>query len=75
MNARGSLPMTFVYFAYGSNMCEGRLKARVPSADLMAVVQLQAHALRWHKRSVDGSAKANALATGRDQDVVWGGTV
>ena len=64
--------MAFVYFAYGSNMCVARLRARTPSADCVATAQLPAHVLRWHKRSDDGSGKADALYTGHDRDVVWG---
>ena len=66
--------MAFVYFAYGSNMCEGWLKApdRAPSAAYVAVAHLQDHALRWHKRSKDGSGKADAWYTGYEHDVVWG---
>ena len=64
--------MAIVYFAYGSNLCTGRLRARTPSADPIATAELPAHTLKWHKRSTDGSAKANALDTGRDRDVVWG---
>ena len=66
--------MALVYFAYGSNMCESRLKSpnRAPSADCKAVAQLSAYALRWHKKSNDGSGKADAWHTGNNQDVIWG---
>lgn len=65
--------MNLYYFAYGSNMCTGRLRARVSSARPVFVAQLREHALRFHKRSQkDGSAKADAEYTGREIDVVWG---
>lgn len=59
-------------FAYGSNLCVERLRARVPDAAVLAVATLAGHALRWHKAGRDGSAKCDAVATGDDADVVWG---
>ncbi len=59
-------------FAYGSNLCEDRLRSRVPSAQSLAVASLPGYVLRFDKRSTDGSAKANAAYTGRAEDVVWG---
>ncbi|HKW19463.1 MAG TPA: gamma-glutamylcyclotransferase family protein, partial [Terriglobales bacterium] len=65
--------MKLYYFAYGSNMCTGRLRARVPSARPVFVTQLRCHTLKFQKRSQkDGSAKADAEHTGRESDVVWG---
>jgi hypothetical protein len=61
-----------LYFAYGSNMCTGRLQRRVPSAVVDRKAKLLGHSLRFHKRSVDGSAKGIALDTGNPQDAVWG---
>jgi cation transport regulator ChaC len=46
--------------------------ARVPSARFVGVGKLSGYALRFHKRSRDGSAKANALATEILTDQVWG---
>jgi gamma-glutamylcyclotransferase len=61
------------YFAYGSNMCAGRLRARVPSARSVFITQILRHTLKFHKRSQkDLSAKADAEYTGRENDVVWG---
>ena len=37
-----------LYFAYGSNMCAGRLVRRVPSAREVGVARLSNHALRFH---------------------------
>jgi len=59
-------------FAYGSNLCIERLRARTPSARVVAVATLGGHSLRWHKKSRDGSGKCDAYATGCDEDVVWG---
>ena len=65
--------MNLYYFAYGSNMCTGRLRARVSSARPLFVAQLRGHTLKFHKRSEkDRSAKADAECTGRETDVVWG---
>jgi gamma-glutamylcyclotransferase len=61
-----------LYFAYGSNMCTGRLRARVSSAEVVAVAQLFRHRFAYEKRSDDGSSKGNASETGQDTDFVWG---
>lgn len=60
------------YFAYGSNMLTHWLRCRVPSARPLGMATLQRHTLRWHKRSVDGSGKCNAVATGNEADAVLG---
>jgi gamma-glutamylcyclotransferase (GGCT)/AIG2-like uncharacterized protein YtfP len=60
-------------FAYGSNLCSARLRARVPSARPLGVARLRGHALRFHKRGWrDGSGKADAYATRSRGDRVWG---
>src|SRR3954469_2174360 len=61
-----------LYFAYGSNMCTGRLQGRVPSANPVRNARLGGHTFHFHKRSTDGSGKGNAFATGNNADVVWG---
>ena len=61
-----------LYFAYGSNMCAGRLRGRVPSAQFRFVAQLPNHTLRFHKRSTHGSGKRNAYCTGDTKDSIWG---
>lgn len=61
-----------LYFAYGSNMCTGRLRGRVPSASPLFRAQLVGHSFRFHKRSKDGSAKADAYKTNNLADTVWG---
>lgn len=60
------------YFAYGSNMCSARLRDRVPSARPLAIGKITGYRLVFHKRSRDGSSKANAYFTGRESDFVWG---
>lgn len=47
------------YFAYGSNMCSSRIKRRVPSCTFFDVGVLKGYALKFHKRSQDGSGKCN----------------
>lgn len=59
------------YFAYGSNMCSGRLGARI-SCTFVAIGKLIGHQLRFHKISKDGSAKCDAFRTGSDSDAMWG---
>jgi gamma-glutamylcyclotransferase len=56
-----------LYFAYGSNMCTGRLRApdRVPTAEFVRIARVPQHLLRFHKLSKkDCSAKADAYLTG-----------
>jgi AIG2-like family len=60
----------FVYFAYGSNMSTERLRERMPSCKPIGIATLPGHALRFHKRSVDKSAKCNAFASGNDDSVI-----
>lgn len=61
-----------ILFAYGSNMCTERLVRRTPSARPICVAHLDSHRLRFHKRSQDGSAKADASRTEDPSDRVWG---
>ena len=63
---------TFLNFAYGSNMSTGRLRKRVGSARPRGIGHLNGHALRWHKRSCDGSGKCDAETTGVNSYVIWG---
>ena len=60
------------YFAYGSNMYTPRLKTRVPSCKFYATGCIIGYVLRFHKKSVDGSAKCNAFYTGIRRDKVYG---
>ncbi len=60
-------------FGYGSNMCYGRIRFRVPHSECVAVARLAGYSFRFHKRSQkDGSAKADAFRTNSDNDAVWG---
>src|SRR5882672_11448732 len=61
-----------LYFAYGSNMCAGRLGGRVSSAVFVRIATLPKHSFRFHKRSTDRSAKGDAFETGDPSDSVWG---
>jgi gamma-glutamylcyclotransferase len=56
-----TMPPTFHYFAYGSNLLSARLKERTPSARVVAPAVLEGHALRWHKAGADGSGKCDVV--------------
>ena len=51
--------MTFLYFAYGSNMWMPRIKSRCPSATAVGPGRLTGWKAVYDKPSVDGSAKLN----------------
>lgn len=53
--------MGLFYFAYGSNLCVPRLRARAPGVAAVGPASLPGYALRWHKRSVDGSGKCSIV--------------
>ena len=55
------------YAAYGSNLHPIRLSGRVPSAKLLGKGVLERKALRFHKRSKDGSAKCNIVVDDTQQ--------
>ncbi|MCZ6521928.1 MAG: gamma-glutamylcyclotransferase [Bacteroidetes bacterium] len=59
-------------FCYGSNMCRERFEQRIPSSRYITSACLDSHQLKFHKKSIDGSAKADAYYTGRVEDKVWG---
>jgi gamma-glutamylcyclotransferase (GGCT)/AIG2-like uncharacterized protein YtfP len=61
---------TFLNFAYGSNMSSARLRARTPSARVVAIGELEGHSLRWHKRGEDGSGKCDAYPVASER--MWG---
>ena len=63
---------TMLYFAYGSNMESGRIKAanRCPHAEFVCVARLQGHRLAFTRKSKDGHGVADAVANGRH--VIWG---
>ena len=60
------------YFAYGSNLHPVRLLERVPSAQLVGVIELSQHRLAFHKKSQDGSSKCNLVHTDEESDGVYG---
>jgi gamma-glutamylcyclotransferase (GGCT)/AIG2-like uncharacterized protein YtfP len=62
--------MSVLYFAYGSNLKESRMRERVSSARMEAVAFLEHHRLACNKRGRDGSAKANLVRAPGDR--VWG---
>lgn len=63
---------TVCVFAYGSNMCVERIQARVPGATPIASGRVSHRKFVFHKRSIDGSAKADAVFTGLQTDHIWG---
>lgn len=53
-------------------MCTGRLRNRCPSSNPEFNAKLTYHKFNFHKKSTDGSAKADAEYTGNSEDIVWG---
>ena len=64
--------MTIPVFCYGSNLSVTRMRARAREARVAGVGRLAGHALRFHKRGRDGSAKADAFRTDAAEDFLWG---
>ena len=63
---------SILYFAYGSNLHPIRLRKRVHDVEFVGIAELHSHALRFHKRSIDESAKCDAFLTGVESDCVIG---
>lgn len=61
-----------LYFAYGSNLHPGWLRNRVASAEKLSTEYLNNWKLRFHKRSLDRSAKCNIVKTDSLDDLVHG---
>ena len=61
-----------LYFAYGSNMLEQRLKDRVASAEFLSNAWIHGYEVRFHKISIDDSGKADLVQTGNPEDIVHG---
>lgn len=61
-----------LYFAYGSNMLEQRLKERVKSAKFLSNAWIRGYEVRCRKKSIDGSGKADLVETGDLEDIVHG---
>lgn len=55
--------MTFLYFAYGSNMLTARLRARCPSARIAGTGNAVGSDLAFSKASKDGSGKATLITS------------
>lgn len=69
--------MTFLYFAYGSNMLPTRLLGRCPSARVVGTGVARAWSLAFSKASKDGSGKAtlvtapNSAVPGSFSRLIW----
>lgn len=66
------LTTPLIYWAYGSNMDTNRLTERTKGCKPLGRAKLVGYRLCFHKRSKDGSGKADAWATGRPDDMVIG---
>ncbi len=60
------------YFAYGSNLLLTKMREVVPSAAPTGVARLPGYSLKFHKESVDSSAKCDAYETRDERDVLYG---
>ncbi len=62
-----------LYLAYGSNMSSPRLFARIPGARTIGRARVPGYQLHFHKVGYgDDSGKCDALATGDQQDELYG---
>jgi gamma-glutamylcyclotransferase len=61
-----------LYFAYGSNLCLFRMRARALSAGIIGAATLSGYTLRWSKRGVDGSGKCTIAVSPREANAVHG---
>ena len=59
-------------FAYGSNLHKQRLRLRISTAVPVTVGCVCQRRFVFHKRSVDGSAKADATLVESSDERVWG---
>src|SRR6478735_7997739 len=61
-----------IYFAYGSNMCLGRLQERVSSAQFIEIAKIEGYCVEFHKRSdhsIFGSSGKATLLKNYDSEV------
>ena len=65
-------PRYELYFAYGSNMLEQRLKDRVGSAEFFSTAGIRGYEVRFRKISIDDSGKADLVQTGNPEHIVHG---
>lgn len=59
-----------LYFAFGSNMFNTRMRHRVQSAEVIYVGRLDNHCLTFHKRGIDSTGKCSVEES--EGDAVWG---
>lgn len=60
-----------LYFAYGSNLHEGQMKSRCPSAHFVCRAELKDHALKFTRRSIQrGCGVVDAVP--EPDESVWG---
>jgi gamma-glutamylcyclotransferase len=59
-------------FAYGSNLCTQRMRSRVSTSVPVAVGYVRQRRFIFHKKSIDGSAKADAALAAASDERVWG---
>ena len=64
--------MSFIYFAYGSNMASHRLLYRIPGAKYLGIAWLPQHRLRFRKSDNGESGKCDIEITGNQLDCVHG---
>ncbi len=62
----------YYVFSYGSNMLFQRIFERVNTVEVVGTYVLQGYRLRFNKKSIDGSTKANIQATDDAGDAVCG---
>lgn len=65
--------MSFLYFAYGSNLWPPQMRSRCPSATAVGTAAIEGWRLVYDKPSTDGSAKLNIRPdpTGRVEGMVY----
>src|SRR5208282_3249315 len=66
------MPESFLYFAYGSNMCTKRLVRRGGEVKKVAVGYITGRTLCFDKMSDDGSGKCDCARSKNDADKVYG---
>lgn len=64
--------MSFLYFAYGSNMLKARLRERCPSAQAEGLAWAAGYAVRYWKEGRDGSGKATLVRQSIDTFLTCG---
>jgi gamma-glutamylcyclotransferase len=61
-----------IYFAYGSNLDVERMEERTGPVSILGTALLNSYLLKFHKKGVDGTGKANVCYTGVESDHVYG---